>query len=242
MREPLIRGGVGAGLRTSSMVLTIPNGIPTRRDIRCYTCLIRKQIRRDAREAEGAPLLREYRVKSLIEGSTNSSGTNSDAEGGPELSEGRASGMMRAYPERNVGSPRCPLLHLFDTKTDSERCPRGRRGSPAKGVSGQKPDRGFESLSLRHYRTSFSLTSMLQQRIIRGSLLRFNAPVAQLDRVPGYELGGREFESLRARHSTKGRRFIPSAFSFAVCRRLLHVDRRADGTVPLPLAVANVRW
>jgi len=105
MREPLIRGGVGAGLRTSSMVLTIPNGIPTRRDIRCYTCLIRKQIRRDAREAEGAPLLREYRVKSLIEGSTNSSGTNSDAEGGPELSEGRASGMMRAYPERNTDSP-----------------------------------------------------------------------------------------------------------------------------------------
>ena len=29
------------------------------------------------------------------------------------------------------------------------------------------------------------------------------APVAQLDRVPGYELGGREFESLRARHSCK---------------------------------------
>ncbi len=28
----------------------------------------------------------------------------------------------------------------------------------------------------------------------------YNAPVAQLDRVPGYELGGREFESLRARH------------------------------------------
>ena len=26
------------------------------------------------------------------------------------------------------------------------------------------------------------------------------APVAQLDRAPGYELGGREFESLRARH------------------------------------------
>ena len=25
-----------------------------------------------------------------------------------------------------------------------------------------------------------------------------NAPVAQLDRVPGYEPGGREFESLRA--------------------------------------------
>lgn len=26
------------------------------------------------------------------------------------------------------------------------------------------------------------------------------APVAQSDRVPGYEPGGREFESLRARH------------------------------------------
>ena len=30
------------------------------------------------------------------------------------------------------------------------------------------------------------------------------APVAQLDRVPGYEPGGREFESLRARQMTKG--------------------------------------
>jgi hypothetical protein len=32
----------------------------------------RKKTRRDAREAEGAPLLREYRVKSLIEGSNPS--------------------------------------------------------------------------------------------------------------------------------------------------------------------------
>src|SRR5262245_54693022 len=30
-----------------------------------------------------------------------------------------------------------------------------------------------------------------------------SAPVAQLDRAPGYELGGREFESLRARHTNK---------------------------------------
>ena len=43
---------------------------------------------------------------------------------------------------------------------------------------------------------------------MRGSLQRrpaapqqYNAPVAQLDRVPGYEPGGREFESLRARQS-----------------------------------------
>ena len=33
--------------------------------------------------------------------------------------------------------------------------------------------------------------------ILRPDLI---APVAQLDRVPGYEPGGREFESLRARH------------------------------------------
>ena len=32
-----------------------------------------------------------------------------------------------------------------------------------------------------------------------------NAPVAQLDRVPGYELGGRTFESCRVRHTTKAR-------------------------------------
>ncbi len=32
-----------------------------------------------------------------------------------------------------------------------------------------------------------------------------HAPVAQLDRVPGFEPGGREFESLRARHF---RRFL----------------------------------
>ena len=32
-------------------------------------------------------------------------------------------------------------------------------------------------------------------------VLADHAPVAQLDRAPGYELGGREFESLRARHA-----------------------------------------
>src|SRR5215472_1934303 len=32
---------------------------------------------------------------------------------------------------------------------------------------------------------------------------QYRAPVAQLDRVPGYEPGGREFESLRARQYSK---------------------------------------
>ena len=95
-----------------------------------------KLIRRGAREAEGAPLLREYRVKSLIEGSN------------PSLSATSIVDAIIATPDNS--------------------------------------------------RLAFA----------------FNAPVAQLDRVPGYELGGRVFESLRARHSTEGRRFIPSAFSF----------------------------
>ena len=43
----------------------------------------------------------------------------------------------------------------------------------------------------------------------------FFAPVAQLDRVPGYELGGRGFESLRARH------FLPS----------VHEAIRMDGLI-----------
>ena len=37
------------------------------------------------------------------------------------------------------------------------------------------------------------------QKILRD-FGKINAPVAQLDRVPGYELGGRRFESFRARH------------------------------------------
>src|SRR5438132_288154 len=39
-----------------------------------------------------------------------------------------------------------------------------------------------------------------------------NAPVAQLDRVPGYELGGREFESLRARQTKKNAGLAPAFF------------------------------
>ena len=38
----------------------------------------------------------------------------------------------------------------------------------------------------------------MNQKILRG-FGKIDAPVAQLDRVPGYELGGRRFESFRAR-------------------------------------------
>ena len=60
-------------------------------------------------------------------------------------------------------------------------------GAPLLRAYGSKAHRGFESLPLR------------QDYVV--SLI--NAPVAQLDRAPGYEPGGREFESLRARQLIK---------------------------------------
>jgi hypothetical protein len=53
----------------------------------------------------------------------------------------------------------------------------------------------YESLSVLILFVTESLTP--QPRFPHNSA---SAPVAQLDRAPGYELGGREFESLRARH------------------------------------------
>jgi hypothetical protein len=41
---------------------------------------------------------------------------------------------------------------------------------------------------------------MVDKEKKRHIICRLNAPIAQLDRAPGYELGGREFESLWARH------------------------------------------
>ena len=58
---------------------------------------------------------------------------------------------------------------------------------------------------------------------MRGSLHRrpaapqqYSAPVAQLDRVPGYEPGGREFESLRARHPAELSRIRASVQLFCL--------------------------
>ncbi len=45
--------------------------------------------------------------------------------------------------------------------------------------------------------------------------LRFSvAPVAQLDRAPGYEPGGREFESLRAHHNISDARTFFGLLAF----------------------------
>ena len=46
--------------------------------------------------------------------------------------------------------------------------------------------------------------SCLKAPTLALSLLQNTAPVAQLDRVPGYEPVGREFESLRARQILQG--------------------------------------
>ena len=43
-------------------------------------------------------------------------------------------------------------------------------------------------------------------------IIEHYAPVAQLDRVPGYELGGRTFESCRVRHTKK-----PAFAGFFAC-------------------------
>src|SRR5690606_19371249 len=60
--------------------------------------------------------------------------------------------------------------------------------------------------------TSERLTDVQRRFII--PLLR-NAPVAQLDRAPGYELGGRRFESFRARQNNRPLAgfFVPGGFA-----------------------------
>src|SRR5215470_16030905 len=86
----------------------------------------------------------------------------------------------------------------------------------------------------------------------------FGAPVAQLDRVPGYEPGGREFESLRARQFSLGVFYSP--LKLLNCNAKLGVGRppgrgswcagasgmgnvvpRAPRCCPLPLNAAGLR-
>ena len=90
-----------------------------------------------------------------------------------------------------------------------ERWPSGRRRTPAKGVRVKSPSRVRIPLSppaSRPQRTRRRVRGRRRgrRRSKPGSAPTWQAvsngaPVAQLDRVPGYEPGGREFESLRAR-------------------------------------------
>jgi hypothetical protein len=76
---------------------------------------------------------------------------------------------------------------------------------------GLKLHRGFESLSLRQI-----------------------APVAQLDRVPGYEPGGREFESLRARHNSDYKSMPYMAKPFVISRRNFRLCGFCVRNAPFP--------
>lgn len=50
------------------------------------------------------------------------------------------------------------------------------------------------------------------------------APVAQLDRVPGYEPGGREFESLRARQlNIRNQLLTLRQYACSFCERLMRL-------------------
>ena len=53
-----------------------------------------------------------------------------------------------------------------------------------------------------------------------------NAPVAQLDRVPGYEPGGREFESLRAHHLPAFMEGMKNQKNRVILLSLLRVDNQ----------------
>ncbi len=51
------------------------------------------------------------------------------------------------------------------------------------------------------------------------------ASLAQLDRVPGYEPGGRRFESSRTRHLLKGNALMLTKVDIENCASLAQLDR-----------------
>ena len=71
-------------------------------------------------------------------------------EAGHADPESRIQARRRSLKFAAGGASRYPCRPRSDVAAP-ETCPRGRRGSPAKGVWGQKLHRGFESLSLRQF-------------------------------------------------------------------------------------------
>jgi hypothetical protein len=113
---------------------------------------------------------------------------------------------LKYVPYISVGSPsnfHAPLLvdlppRIHYYARPSERWPSGRRHSPAKGASGHKPGS----------RVRIPPSPPRQH---------FHAPVAQLDRVLGYEPRGQEFESLRAHQYKQGVSLAASSFFISNC-------------------------
>ncbi len=64
---------------------------------------------------------------------------------------------------------------------------------------------------------------MIPNLLCKLDYVLFRAPLAQLDRASGYEPEGREFESLRARHSFNNLRVLcyPAATQMSVNVRVL---------------------
>src|SRR5690242_12506645 len=106
---------------------------------------------------------------------------------------------VRALP-RNAGEGRvsrygadaCPFGRPNASKVDWQKSfsPGRKRRFFEKGVDVTASDLNNSASCFGTHRSGDAATANQFHR----------APVAQLDRVPGYELGGREFESLRARH------------------------------------------
>ena len=95
-----------------------------------------------------------------------------------------------------LSNSQCPLAGIL------RRDGRAAEGAPLLRAYGVKSsiEGANPSLSASIFRIARKLTRFGSVRIIRVPAY---APVAQLDRVPGYEPGGREFESLRARQINK---------------------------------------
>jgi hypothetical protein len=131
-------------------------------------------------------------------GSTDLPGANQDSEAGREGAKARRRRV--ANPMDGVSNPSLQAVGV------AFQCFGGRRRSQC-ALPSEK-----ESLRLLHcifsklsvFRLEHSIPPKPHQPIDatppNPHNSAFSAPVAQLDRVPGYELGGREFESLRARH------------------------------------------
>jgi hypothetical protein len=112
-------------------------------------------------------------------------------------------GGSRQSPARHA--PSAALTRRNRRPAKSSRC--GTMRAPGKAQSG--PSRGRLSPD------SFGIQALTPAK------LHIGAPVAQLDRVPGYEPGGREFESLRARH-------LPLTFQVSPYEEADHHTRRIE--------------
>ena len=103
---------------------------------------------------------------------------------------------------------------------DPERWPSGRRRAPAKGVWVKSPSR-------------VRIPPSPPSCELRRDFAQY-APVAQLDRAPGYEPGGREFESLRAHHCFPCPRTLTSAPTDRRCNSNSRQTNKTSSTTRPP--------